>query len=296
MPRAALLSLHARVARVEATSWEDPALVQVWGPRYSAYAVAREDIGVFTLGRLPADARGQQRATELADRVDAFLDGRRLPATEIGRGLKIHPSAQRYAAPTGRILIRWDGARQPTVWTVPAPEMEPEMARLELARRHLSFFGPSTPSSFATWAGIKPPVGRAAFEGLAGELAAVRTPLGDAWMLAADEPSMHARSGPEAPARLLPSGDVYYLLQGTDRELLIPEADRRARLWTSRVWPGAVLVGGEIIGTWRRAEATVTVDAWRRLSNAEREAVESEAAGLPLPGLKSAIQVRWVGG
>ena len=78
--------------------------------------------------------------------------------------------------------------------------------------------------------------------------------------------------------------------RATDRELLVPEADRRARLWTSRVWPGAVLVGGEIIGTWRRAEATVTVDAWQRLSNAEREAVESEAAGLPLPGLKSAIQ------
>ena len=214
MPRAALLSLHARVANVEATSWEDPALVQVWGPRYSAYAVPREDIGVFTLGRLPADARGLQRATGIADRVDAFLDGRRLSATEIGRGLKIHPSALRYAAPTGRILIRWDGARQPTVWTVPAPRIEPEEARLELARRHLSFFGPSTPSSFAKWAGIKPSVGQTAFAGLAGELTAIRTPLGDAWILSADEPSIHARRGREAPARLLPSGDVYYLLQG----------------------------------------------------------------------------------
>lgn len=27
----------------------------------------------------------------------------------------------------------------------------------------------------------------------------------------------------------------------------------------SRVWPGALLVQGEIAGTWRRAEGTVTV-------------------------------------
>jgi hypothetical protein len=64
-------------------------------------------------------------------------------------------------------------------------------------------------------------------------------------------------------------------------------------LWTSRVWPGALLVGGEIAGIWRRSSATVTIDAWRRLSSAEREAVEAEAASLPLPGLDGAIAVRW---
>src|SRR3989337_158975 len=32
MPRAALLSIHARMAGTEAASWEDPSLVQVWGP------------------------------------------------------------------------------------------------------------------------------------------------------------------------------------------------------------------------------------------------------------------------
>ena len=28
-------------------------------------------------------------------------------------------------------------------------------------------------------------------------------------------------------------------------------------LWTPRVWPGALLVEGEVVGTWRRAQATV---------------------------------------
>jgi hypothetical protein len=41
-----------------------------------------------------------------------------------------------YAATTGTVLIRWDGARRPTVWSVPPPEADPREARLELARRY----------------------------------------------------------------------------------------------------------------------------------------------------------------
>jgi hypothetical protein len=54
-----------------------------------------------------------------------------------------------------------------------------------------------------------------------------------------------------------------------------------------------VLVGGEIVGTWRRANADVTVQSWRRLTRAERAAVEAEAASLPLPGLERQIALRW---
>src|SRR6187431_85264 len=57
MPRAALLSIHARVAGTESSTWEDPSFVQVWGPRFSAFVVAASDLAVFTLGRLPDDAR-----------------------------------------------------------------------------------------------------------------------------------------------------------------------------------------------------------------------------------------------
>src|SRR5256885_16608927 len=57
MPRGALLSIHARVEGAQPSSWEDPSLVQLWGPRFSAYGVAARDIPVFTLGRLPTDER-----------------------------------------------------------------------------------------------------------------------------------------------------------------------------------------------------------------------------------------------
>jgi hypothetical protein len=212
---------------------------------------------------------------------------------EAGRGLGEHPNRLRYAAPTGRVLIRWDGARQPTVWTVPPPEVDLLDAGRELARRYLHVFGPTTPAAFAVWAGIGSAQAQAAFQALKRSLTAVRTPIGEAWILTRDEPAFRAPARPDAAARLLPSGDAYYLLQGADRELLVPDEERRGTLWTSRVWPGAVLVAGELVGTWRRSQADLTIQPWRQLSRAERDAVDAEAEGLPLPGIEGRIVVHW---
>ena len=300
MPRAALLSIHARVAGTVPSSWEDPALVQIWGPRFSAYVVAAEDAPIFTLGRLPDDVRGRARAESMADRLHAFLAGRRLTYGEAGHAIGISPNMLRYGTTTGRILIRWEGARQPVVWTIPAPSITPVAARAELARRYLQVMGPVTPASFANWAGIKPPRADAAFEALASELVPVRTPIGDAWILAADEGRIRGgatatgtRTAAATTARFLPSGDTYTLLWGKDRALLVADAKRRAALWTSRVWPGAVLLDGDIVGTWRRAEADVDIEPWRSLTPGERETIEAEAAALPIPALTRPIRVRW---
>ena len=293
MPRAALLSIHARVAGTRADALADPSLVQLWGPRFSAYAVAAADRPVFTLGRLPASGARLRRAVDTAERVDRFLSGRTMPYGDVGRALGVHPNELRYGAPTGRILIDWDGARQPTIRTVPSPEMTPEEARLELARRFLHVFGTGTPTSFSDWAGVKPPAAQAAFDGLERSLVPVRTPVGDTWILGTDEASLRAPSPPAAGVRLLPSGDTFYLLQGADRALLVEDSAQRAMLWTTRVWPGAVFVDGEVAGTWRRADAVVTIQPWRRLADSARDAVQAEGESRPLPGLEGRIVVRW---
>jgi Winged helix DNA-binding domain len=292
MPRAALLSIHARVEGTEPSTWEDPSLVQLWGPRFSAYVVAARDLAVFSLGRLPDDPEGRRIAQDLATRLQALLGGAKMPYAEAGSALGEHHNRLRYAAPTGTVVMRWDGARQPTIWTVPPPQVDPRAARLELARRYLHVFGPTTPEAFAGWAGIAARQGVSAFDALRRSLTSVRTPVGDAWILTRDEPTFLASPGPPAPARLLPSGDAYFLLQGADRELLVPDADRRPALWTPRVWPGALLVEGELAGTWRRAGATATIQTWRRLSPVARDAVEAEAESLPLPGIPGRISVR----
>jgi hypothetical protein len=282
------------VERTESTTVEDRSLLQIWGPRFSAYVVAERDVAVFTLSRLPEDHGPRARAQQMAARLLAALGDKRMTYGEAARQLgETDANRLRYAATTGTVVMRWDGARQPVIWCVPAPEVDPREAQLELVRRYLHVFGPATSEAFARWAGVRPPRAIAAFEALGKSLTPVRTPIGEAWILTRDEPAFRAAPGPVAPARLLPSGDSYYLLQGAHRELLLPEAHHRRALWTSRVWPGAVLVEGEIVGTWRRAQQALAIEPWRRLSTAAREAVEREAASLPLPRIDE-IVVRWL--
>jgi hypothetical protein len=293
MPRAALLSIHARIKNCTASHWEHASLVQLWGPRFSAYVVAAKDLPIFSIGRMPDDARSRARCHDAATRLRALLDSQRMPHNEAERALGLRSNMLRYAAPTGTVLIRWDGARQPILWCCPPHKIEPQDARAELGRRYLHFFGPSTAASFAQWAGVGKSEANAAFTALANELVPVQTPIGDAWILANDELAFReatSRSNP-APARLLPSGDTYYLLWNADRELLVPDAKHRAELWTSRVWPGALLVNREIVGVWRRNATEISIDTWRRLSPAEWQAVEAEAATLPLPGLAKQITI-----
>ena len=66
MPRAALLSLHARVDGVDPSTWEHSSLAQLWGPRYHTYVVPKRDFALFSLGRLPDNAKGRLRAEGIA--------------------------------------------------------------------------------------------------------------------------------------------------------------------------------------------------------------------------------------
>ncbi len=293
-PRAALLSLHARVEGSVSSLHEFTSLVQIWGPHFSVYAVPARDVGVFSLGLLPVDSRKAARAETTARRLADFLNGRQMAFGEAGHAMGVVPNSLRYAAATGTVLLRWDGARQPVVWTVAAPEMEPGEARVELLRRFVHVYGPATAMSFARWSGMPGALARAAMDTLAGELMPVETPLGEAWMLAEDEAVLRTTQVPAAPARLLPSGDPFYLAWGQDRALLLPDARRRAELWTTRVWPGAVLVSGAIAGVWRRSDNRVSISMWRTLRRKEREAVEAEALLLPLRTQRGAMCVKWI--
>lgn len=293
MPRAALLSMHARLEGVRPSAWEDPSLVQIWGPRFNVFVVADRDRAIFTLGTLPDDPKGRTRAEDLARRLRDLLGSERLPYAEAGRRLGVHHNSLRYAAATGTVLIRWEGARQPMMWTVSVPAMDAREARLELARRYLHIYGPAAPETFGRWAGIGAQQGVAAFDALGSSLTPVGTPIGDAWILAQDEPLFRRATGPAAPVRLLPSGDAYLLLQGADRELLVPSPNHRQSLWTPRVWPGGLLVQGEIVGTWRRSDRAMTIQLWRRLSPRERDTVVEEVDSLPLPGIEGEITVHW---
>ena len=293
MPRAALLSIHARVEGAKHDVWDDPSLVQVWGPRYQVYVVAAPDLPLFTLARLPESGKTRVVAEELADRLEAALAGERMRDRDVGTALGGVGPSLRYATLTGRLAIRWEGARAPHVWIVPPPKIPVHKARCELARRYLHVYGPSTAAAFAKWAGVGAKEAAQTFVDLEPELVAVRKPADDAYLLAAAEQAMREAAGHRAPARLLPSGDAYWLhTTSVERALLVPNEKARNELWTPRVWPGALLVDGDIVGTWRRAKRVLTVQTWRRLTGSERDAVVAEAESLPLPD-EGATVVRW---
>jgi len=289
MPRAALLSIHARVEGATHVSWEDSSLVQVWGPRYQVYVVAAPDLPIFTYARLPDSGSTRAVAEEMADKLAAVLAGGRMRDRDVGAALRMGNSI-RYATLTGRVAIRWEGARAPHVWIVPPPKITVQKARAELARRYLHVYGPSTAAAFSKWAGIGLKEATQTFADLIGELIAVN----DAHLLAADEEAIREQPAPAAPARLLPSGDSYWLhTTAPERALLVPNEKRRNELWTPRVWPGALLVDGEIVGTWRRAKRVLTIDTWKKLSAAARDAVVAEADTLPLPDPGEGMTVHW---
>jgi len=103
MPRAALLSIYARMAGTEPESWEDPSLVQVWGPRFSVYVVAKRDLAIFTLGRLPDEPGPRKRMEDIAARLQSALAGRRMLQSDAARLMNVSPAnLLRYAAPTAQ--------------------------------------------------------------------------------------------------------------------------------------------------------------------------------------------------
>src|SRR6267143_2766163 len=299
-PRSAVLALHARVEDVSPSAWKDPRLVQVWGPRGAVYVVPAHDVAVFTLGRFPRDpvlASAVRAATEKAKR--AFRARQAQPGRKLSNrvaGVNFHEL--RIASMTGAVRIVWDGAR--TSWSlVEPPPGASELARLELARRFLRSIGPSTPREFAWWSGgwagsfgasTRGELSDAqqTFRSLEKELTEVEFEGHKKWALRTDRSRLE-RAVPADTVRLLPAGDPY--LASADRALLVPQARFRSELWPKSEWPGALLVNGEVVGTWRRQAGRVTLRAWRKLGPYVKEAVEAEVSGMPIESARK--EVRW---
>ena len=105
------------------------------------------------------------------------------------------------------------------------------------------------------------------------------------WLLPEDEQSIV----PDTPAenatgivRLLGPYDPY--LQLRDRELLVPDAARRKELWRVIGRPGAVVLDGDVIATWRPKSSggslTLTVDPWTKIAKRTASTIEDECERL----------------
>ncbi len=198
MPRRAAVD-RARVEGTHSAGWEHSSLVQLWGPRLSAYVVASKDRPIFSLGRLPEDARGRARAHDTADRLQLSsteggcrwpgrtLDGRAAEQPPVRLGDRQSPDALGRSAPA-RGLDR-AAARHGLEGTLASNSRAGISTSSVRQRPHLSPTGPGFGER-----------GNAAFDALAGMLTPASTPAGDAWILADDEAAL--RSAPGHPGRL----------------------------------------------------------------------------------------------
>jgi hypothetical protein len=271
-PRDALLGLHARVAGCEPSGWEHPSLIQTYSPREAVYVLPRKDFGVFTIGRLPLAADAVRRIDELADSVCRALGGR-----ELRGGLP----GLRPACATGRIALRWTTS---ALWVreVPRPDADIDEARRELCRRHVHRFAPTSPTTFAWWAGLPAADARQVWSSLSGELLEVDFEGTPAWILQADE-SRFEQATPPCGTRLLVEPDLRLL--GRDRDGLFIAPGKRALTPASDSFhPNGILVDGRIVGAWGRRAGRVDIKLTEHLTPGQYDELAAEVAAFPIHG------------
>jgi len=144
---------------------------------------------------------------------------------------------------------------------------------LDVVRGYLRLHGPATPQQVAAYldAPVKDVQARWPEDAVEVHVDGARR-----WALAADVDGLTA--GPVHTTRLLGPFDPY--LQTRDRSLLVPDEAQAKDLWRTLGRPGAVLVDGEIAGTWRPRKGRrldVQVELW---GDVDVSALEEQAARL----------------
>jgi len=285
------------VKAVRAALWRDKSLVKTWLMRGTLHLISAEDLPLYTAAMStrwrPVNRAWLKRVgvTEpalkrLIEAIGDALDGQCLSREDlirvVGRG---RPRAEQLLLKSGwggilkpvarRGLLCFGPSRgqsvtfvRPQQWLNRWETVDPDAARVEVARRYLRAFGPATRSDFARWwGGAWPGAGQAAWEGLFGELIDVSIEGRRGQLLATDLPAL--QSPPEIPPVVLLPGFDSYLMGYATRDHLVESAYRtrvsRTAGWISPV----VLHAGRCVAVWShrvaRGHLRVTVQPFRRL-------------------------------
>jgi Winged helix DNA-binding domain len=149
--------------------------------------------------------------------------------------------------------------------------------RYDVVRAYLRLLGPATPKHVAEY--LDAPV-RDVKARWPADTVEVDVDGETRSVLAGDADRLH--DGPAGVTRLLGPFDLF--LQARDRSLLVDDPAHAKALWPVIGRPGAVLVDGDVAGTWRPrasgARLSVSVRPWVRLSARARRAVTEQAERL----------------
>jgi hypothetical protein len=163
---------------------------------------------------------------------------------------------------------------------------DPQESLLEVARRYIHAYGPTTGADFARWWGTETAAGNRVVKALEPELGAIDVEGWEAWALSSDIDALAATKPLTGGAnvRLLPSFDPFVM--GTYPRTAIVAEDRqlgvyrRVGAWVSPV----VLVDGRAAGTWSQARQgrrlEIAITPFERLPRASAAGIRAEVADL----------------
>ncbi|MGW5072789.1 winged helix DNA-binding domain-containing protein [Rhodococcus sp. NPDC004095] len=157
------------------------------------------------------------------------------------------------------------------------PDADP---RLDVIRGYLRFLGPSDPRTVAAY--VDAPV-KDVTRNWPTDTVEVSVEGTTRSILAGDADALLAPPA-DGSVRLLGPFDPY--LQLKDRDLLVPDEARRKALWPTLGRPGAIAVGGEIVGEWRPRTSgrrlAIEVTPWQTVAEPLNSGVEEQGAALAL--------------
>jgi hypothetical protein len=151
------------------------------------------------------------------------------------------------------------------------------LALAELARRYFQTRGPAMVQDFAKWSGLTVAEARQGLEAVQASLRSVAVD-GQAYWLAPGK-----AGGPPRPgSALLISVYDEYISSYEDRRAIVEDRHASRLVGLGAALTGVILIGGRIVGTWRRIirrdGVIIEPRPFRRLTKAEKAGVAAAAA------------------
>lgn len=313
---ASLLAIRARTSGLVADDvrravGEERSVVRTWAMRGTLHMVPTADVGwiVDLLGPVFIPRFRRRRLElglddDLCERAvhamaEILSGGRALTRSRLVAGLReagvpVPPTGQApahvvlFAALRGVVCRGLDGeGGEPSYvllreWAGHWEGRDEDAALAELARRHVSGYGPATPADFAAWSGLPARQARRGWEQITGELAEVATAAGPAWVSREAVDSL-PKAAERFSAKLVGAFDGA-LLGHKRRDLMLePEHARNVVPGGGIIHP-AVLVDGRVVARWkwgrRSKKNAVVVEPFVPLVPELRFVLEEEVADI----------------
>lgn len=165
------------------------------------------------------------------------------------------------------------------------PDEVPEIAdpRAELARRHVTAYGPATPDDFYAWSGLPVADARAGYAAIAAELSEIEVDGTSMWLPKdrADWIDEIPNAGPVT--KMLGAFDTYLLGYRTRDLDISPDLMKNIHPGGGIIRP-TILVDGRAVATWTRKRSgkkmSITVSLFEKPSNEVRAAVDAEVENI----------------